>query len=151
MSESETNSSPDTIRASNILVSPALHPKHPHNKVREELLNLLFEHGYDIRTDLEHASVSLDSIHHEAVIPSDAFILLPIPRGQELGQEEKDLRMKELFKAASLVVGLQTDDPYMHLDPDNLESPTKPIIVVDEIDHVDDEPWLAFHNLLHGL
>ena len=64
------------------------------------------------------------------MIPSDAFVLLPISRGKAVSQAEKDLRMKELFKASSLVVGLQTDDPFMHIDPNDLMSPTKPIIVI---------------------
>lgn len=138
-------------RHSNICVSSVIDPKHPHNEVRSRLLELLFCEGYDINADADHQRISLDSIHAETVIPSDAFILLPISRGKAISQEQKDLRMKELFKASSLVVGLQTDDPYMHLDPDDLMSPTKPIIIIDEIGNAEDETWRAFHDLLHGL
>lgn len=135
----------------NILVSSVVDPTHPHNEVRTRLLDLLFTENYDIRKDVKDHVLSLDTIHTEAVIPSDAFILLPIPRGNGLSQPAKDLRMKELFKAASLVVGLQTDDPYMHMDPNDLNSPTKPIIIIDEINQQEDETWRAFHDLLHGL
>lgn len=134
-----------------IRVSSVLDPNHPHNEVRAKLLELLYCQDYDIGNDTGDERISLDTIHSDAVIPSDAFVLLPIPRGRHLNQQEKDLRMKELFKAASLVVGLQTDDPYMHLDPNDPQSPTKPIIVIDQINHHEDETWKAFHDLIHGL
>lgn len=134
-----------------ICISSALDPSKRPNAVRARLLELLFEQDYDINPDILPADLGLDTIHRNTVIPSDAFVLLPIVRGKERSQEEKDLRMRELFKASSLVVGLQTDDPYMHLDPDDLQSPTKPIIIVDEINNVKSETWKAFHDMLHGL
>lgn len=134
-----------------ICVSSVIDPNHRHNTVRARLLELLFQHDYDINPDVTPSQVSLDAIHAETVIPSDAFVLLPIVRGKELTQQEKDLRMRELFKASSLVVGLQTDDPYMHLDPKDLLSPTKPIVIVDEIDNEKSQTWKAFRDLLHGL
>lgn len=135
----------------NICVSSVIDPQHKYNEVRSRLLDLLFCEDYDINADADHDKISLDRIHSETVIPSDAFVLLPISRGKAVSQAEKDLRMKELFKASSLVVGLQTDDPFMHLDPNDLMSPTKPIIIIDEIGNQEDETWKAFHDLLHGL
>ncbi|MCH2546293.1 MAG: LOG family protein [Alphaproteobacteria bacterium] len=135
----------------NICVSSITDTKHKHNKVRSQLLELLFCEGYDINTDADHDKISLDRIHSETVIPSDAFVLLPIARGKAVSQAEKDRRMKELFKASSLVVGLQTDDPYMHIDHEDLLSSTKPIIIIDEIDNKEDQTWSAFHDMLHGL
>ncbi|MBM3617372.1 MAG: hypothetical protein FJX23_02380 [Alphaproteobacteria bacterium] len=134
-----------------ICVSSVIDPANRHNAVRSRLLELLFENDYDINPDTTPQLVSLDAIHQQTVIPSDAFVLLPIMRGKERTQAEKDLRMRELFKASSLVVGLQTDDPYMHLDPKDLQSPTKPIIIVDEVNNVKSETWKAFHDMLHGL
>lgn len=146
-----TKNNNNAYKHKNICVSSVIDPAHRHNEVRSRLLDILFCEDYDINPDADHKHISLDSIHAETVIPSDAFVLLPIARGKAISQKEKDLRMKELFKASSLVVGLQTDDPFMHLDPDNLMSPTKPIIIIDEINNEDDETWRAFHDLLHGL
>lgn len=134
-----------------ICVSSVIDKNHPHNAVRSQLLDILFAEDFNILSDADTDPVSLDSIHSDTVIPAHAFVLLPIPRGKGLSQHEKDLRMKELFKAASLVVGLQTDDPFMHLDPLDPMSPTKPIIIIDQINHQDDETWRAFHDMLHGL
>lgn len=149
MTTNDNNNNP--YKHSNICISSVIDPKHPHNAVRSKLLDLLFCEDYDINADADHQHISLDRVHAETVIPSDAFILLPIARGKAISQSQKDLRMKELFKASSLVVGLQTDDPFMHLDPEDLLSPTKPIIIIDEINNAEDETWRAFHDLLHGL
>lgn len=134
-----------------IRVSSVVDPEHPHSAIRSRMLELLFMNDYHIGNDMGDEKITLDTIHRDAVIPSDAFVLLPIPRGKVPSQREKDLRMKELFKASSLVVGLQTDDPYMHLDHTNLHSPTKPIIIIDQLNHHIDQTWRAFHDLLHGL
>lgn len=149
MTEYNNNNNP--YKHTNICVSSVADPKHKHNSVRARLLESLFCEDYDINADADQNHISLDRIHADTVIPSDAFVLLPIARGKAVSQTEKDRRMKELFKASSLVVGLQTDDPFMHLDPENLLSPTKPIIIIDEIDNAEDETWRAFHDLLHGL
>jgi uncharacterized protein (TIGR00730 family) len=149
MTNDNNNNTP--YKHKNICVSSAITPQHKHNHVRSRLLELLFCEDYDINTDASHEQISLDRVHTETVIPSDAFVLLPISRGKAVSQAEKDLRMKELFKASSLVVGLQTDDPFMHLDHEDLQSSTKPIIIVDEISNIEDETWRAFHDLLHGL
>lgn len=148
---SNTNKNNNEYKHKNICVSSVIDPRHPHNEVRSRLLDLLFCEDYDINADADASHISLDRIHADTVIPSDAFVLLPIARGKGVSQAEKDLRMKELFKASSLVVGLQTDDPFMHLDPEDLLSPTKPIIIIDEIRNEEDETWRAFHDLLHGL
>lgn len=140
-----------TITHKTICVSGVVDPKEKHNEARTKLLELLFVEDFSINADADTSRISLSYIHSDTVKPSDAFILLPIARGKALSKEQKDLRMKELFKASSLVVGLQTDDPFMHLDPENLSSPTKPIIVIDEIGNEEDETWRAFHDMLHGL
>lgn len=147
----DDNNNNTNYKHSNICVSSVSDPSHPHNEVRSRLLELLFCEDYDINADADHTAVSLDRVHTETVIPSDAFVLLPIAKGKGVSQAEKDRRMKELFKASSLVVGLQTDDPYMHIDHENLQSSTKPIIIIDEIDNEEDQTWLAFHDMLHGL
>lgn len=147
----DVNKNNNPYKHTNICVSSVAGEANRHNNVRSRLLELLFCEGYDINTDADHNTISLDRIHADTVIPSDAFVLLPIARGKSISQAEKDLRMKELFKASSLVVGLQTDDPFMHLDAEDLTSPTKPIIIVDEIENHEDETWKAFHDLLHGL
>lgn len=149
MNDSTKTNSP--YKHSNICISSVIDPKHKHNEVRSRLLDLLFCEDYDINPDADASTISLDRIHSETVIPSDAFVLLPISRGKAASQAEKDRRMKELFKASSLVVGLQTDDPFMHIDPDDLMSSTKPIIIVDAIDHHEDQTWRAFRDLLFGL
>ena len=145
------NSSTSALHPRVIRVSSVVDPDHKYNEVRSKLLNELYKHKYVIGNDTGDERITLDTMHHDAVIPSDAFVLLPIPRGGKLTDREKELRMKELFKASSLVVGLQTDDPYMHLDSKDMTSPTKPIVIIDEIGNVNDETWLAFHALLHGL
>jgi uncharacterized protein (TIGR00730 family) len=147
----DTTNEANAYKHTNICVSSVIDPKHRHNEVRSRLLDLLFCEDYDINPDADITKISLDRIHSETVIPSDAFVLLPISRGKAVTQAEKDLRMKELFKASSLVVGLQTDDPFMHIDPDNLLSSTKPIIIIDAIDSHEDQTWRAFRDLLHGL
>lgn len=147
----DDNKNQGAYKHKNICVSSVIDPQHKHNEVRTRLLELLFCEDYDINPDVDHAKISLDRVHTETVIPSDAFVLLPISRGKAVSQAEKDLRMKELFKASSLVVGLQTDDPFMHIDHNDLQSSTKPIIIIDEIKNEEDETWRAFHDLLHGL
>lgn len=79
------------------LAGEILDRRDPNRKTRAKLLYHLFNAGWDIYNGNGDQKISLNNIQKK-IIESDAFVFLPNPN------------LQDLFKAASIFVGYQTND-----------------------------------------
>ena len=98
--------------------------------------------------------ITLTTAERDAIAGTDVHVFLPL-RGLA-GQYEKNKfsLFKELFMAASLMVGIQTRDPKMLIDPEDDHSPHKPVILLNPsyADYPrDSDTWGPFLNLVRHL
>ncbi|MFO0388200.1 MAG: LOG family protein [Alphaproteobacteria bacterium] len=92
----------------------------------------------------------LTDLEQKIVKPYDGFVFLPIPKEiKQLHTPERREFFREMFKAASLFVGVQTKDPNLRLNPQHDESPLKPIILVNHEGCY--EPFRELVNHMHEL
>lgn len=78
---------------------------------------------------------SLTSIEQHVIKPSGGFVFMPIPDIAGASQTVKHRLFQELFKAASLSVGIQTRDPNLLLTPENPSvSAHKPVVIINPVD-----------------
>ena len=94
---------------------------------------------------------SMTNLEERIVKRGDAFVFMPIPEKiGELGAKDAPDFFREMFKAASLVVGRQTKDPYLRLNHEDPQSPWKPVVLVTQGSKCWD-PFIEMMDHLHKL
>ena len=89
----------------------------------------------------------LTNLEEKIVKAADGFVFLPIPKEiKQLRAPERREFFREMFKAASLFVGVQTKDPNLRLNPQHDESPLKPIVLVNH-----EGCWDPFRELVNHM
>lgn len=92
----------------------------------------------------------LTDLEEKIVKASDAYVFLPIPQAiKQLKFPERKNFFREMFKAASLHVGVQTEDPFLFMEEGNPKSPLKPIVLINHNDCY--EPFRELIDHMHKL
>lgn len=132
------------------ILIPALTGKHPKlNEYYGAATNAILSVGAKLTHRNGNHQFSLLDMHEKIVQPEnpddvpDAYVFLPMAKG---GHPEKQAMFRELFKAASLFVGLQTGDEALLLRPEDAKSPPKPIVLVNH-----KKAWQPFYNMARHL
>jgi uncharacterized protein (TIGR00730 family) len=117
-------------------------------KLNEEALGKLFSaHSFDIKNSNGDTSFTLTDLEHKIVEAADSYVFLPIPKAiHNLQVKEAKALFREMFKAASLIVGKQTKDPKLRINPEDENSPNKPIVFVN-----DKGCWDPFFELIEHM
>lgn len=115
-------------------------------ELREQLCNkLLWQHGYSVEPGNGHEAFQLTTMHRDIVEPADAFLFMPLPTKQSARQNARTEIIRQMFKAASIFVGMQTRDPALYIDKD-ISKPTKPVVLLNM-----DGSWDEFKALLNHM
>jgi uncharacterized protein (TIGR00730 family) len=103
------------------------------SKINQDALGRLFNARFQIKNSNGDTSFSLTDLEKKIVETADSYVFLPIPKEiKTLKFKEAKALFREMFKAASLIVGKQTKDPKLRIYPEDENSPNKPIVFVNE-------------------
>lgn len=117
------------------------------NDYNDKAVSTLYHAFKSIVNSNGETTFGLTDLEQKVVKAGDAYVFLPIPSEiKHLRQPQKEELFREIFKAASLVVGKQTKDPNLRLNPADPESPQKPIILVNHNNCYD-----GFYELMQNL
>jgi len=115
----------------NVMVSANVGADNQLRDLNSAALGKLFNEHFTLKNSNGDLTFNLTNLEQKIVKAADAYVFLPIPTEiKQLTAPIKQNFFREMFKAASLVVGKQTRDPNLRLHSEDPESPLKPIILV---------------------
>lgn len=144
MAKNRTDKYPPVTR---VLVSSKVGENSALEQYNKEAIFDLHKHFRELVNSNGEVAFSLTNLEQNIVKAADAFVFLPIPKSiRHLQANHAHELFREMFKAASLIVGKQTNDPNLRLDPHDEHSPQKPIVLVNH-----EGCWTPFIDMMENL